>query len=173
MPTHERSSLSQRAVAAAFYGFKAFMVMGALVSGIDLLVEIGTQLIAEGVCALGRRKLALGEDANNNNHHYHHHHHHHSAGAAPNHDTYAGAVESMVYAYGSVERFQREVTDFAQFSRELSWRLTQHGDVTSGGDMATVGRVYLQFVECDLDGSGDVSIEEFITFCSKMDVSRE
>lgn len=28
MPTHERSSLSQRAVAAAFYGFKAFMVMG-------------------------------------------------------------------------------------------------------------------------------------------------
>ncbi|CAM9135667.1 unnamed protein product, partial [Laminaria digitata] len=39
--------------------------------------------------------------------------------------------------------------------------------------MATAERVYLQFVECDLDGSGDISIEEFITFCSNMDVSRE
>ena len=139
---------------------------------IELLVNIGTQLLAEGVSALARRThQALGPSTSNNNSSNNNNPQH--ADPAHNHDTYAGAVAKMVYAYGSVERFQREVTNFAQFSRQLSRRLTQHGDATSGDAMATAERVYLQFVECDLDGSGDISIEEFVVFCSKMDVSEE
>ena len=148
---------------------QAFPVTGC----IELLVNIGTQLLAEGVSALARRThQALGPSTSNNNDNNNNSNHHH-ADDSRSHDTYAGAVANMVYAYGSVERFQREVTNFAQFSRQLSRRLTQHGDATSGDAMATAERVYLQFVECDLDGSGDISIEEFVVFCGKMDVSQE
>ena len=132
--------------------------------------RLGTKLLSEGVSALARRRQqALGPSTSNRNNNKNHQH----ADATPYHDTYAGAVANMVHSYGSVERFKKEVTNFEQFSRQLSTQLTLHGDATGGDAMATAERVFRQFGECDRDGSGYISVEEFVVFSSKMDVSEE
>ena len=145
-----------------------------MTGGIDLLVNLGTQLLPEGVSVVARRThKALGPSTSSNNNNNNNNNSNQHADDSRSPDTYAGAVANMVCAYGSVERFQREVTNFAQFSRQLSTQLTLQGDATGGDAMTTAERVFRRFGECDRDGSGYISVEEFVVFCSKMDVSEE
>ena len=78
-----------------------------------------------------------------------------------------------MHEHGSVEGFQNGVPNFDQFAGKLSAHLTLCGDPVGGEAMATAESVYLQFVECDQDGSGDISIEEFVSFYRVMDMSEE
>lgn len=162
-----------------------------MTGGMDILVGIGTELLVEGICALGRRAQrpsGQGNGSNNGNHITHVHHHtyitnnynhsnnsnsNNNAQAVPDRAMYARAIEGMVNSHGSVENFQREITNFGQFSGELSTQLQLHGDREGGEAMATAARLYRQFQDCDLDRSGGVSIEEFIVFCDGMGLSRE
>ena len=94
----------------------------ALSSGIDVLVRIGAQLVVEGVCAIERRSHAQGEHndneitavitKNNNSNNNNNDHNNHIVGATAEQAVYARAIESMVHAYGGVERFQKGVTIF-------------------------------------------------------------
>lgn len=157
-----------------------------------MLVGIGTQLIAEGISYLGRRSQgASGQGGGNNCNNTTHVHNHtyitnnynnsdnsssnSNAQAITDRATYAQAIESMVRPHGSVENFQRGggMTDFGEFSGELSRQLDIHGDEAGGEAMRTVASIYRQFQECDTDRSGDVSMEEFVEFCKGLGVSRE
>ena len=85
-----------------------------------------------------------------------------------------GSPSGMLSARGAADFLTRSTKWLAILFVVLSIGLAAVAVETTGGDaIATAESAYLQFGECDLDGSGDISIEEFVVFCGKMDVSQE
>ncbi|CAM9535502.1 unnamed protein product [Scytosiphon promiscuus] len=132
--------------AAAYWGYKAFQAMRVCSGDVTVVAEIATELLAEGVCA----------------------------GAVANPGMVVEAVEAVVDSYGGMKAFRTNVTNFAQFSGALSKQLNSDGKPqTDGKMMDSSQRLYNSFVECDSDGSGGVSKEEYVFFCSRQGVPRD
>ena len=77
------------------------------------------------------------------------------------------AVGNVVSLHDGINGFRSSITNFSKFSRTLANQLELCGDKADSATLVTVDRHYNMFMECDLDGSGGVSLEEYVIFCSK------
>lgn len=135
----------KNAGAAAYWGYKAFQAIRVCSGDVTALAELGAELLAEGMCA----------------------------GIVANPGMIVEAVENIVSLNGGVKSFRKNVTNFAQFSQALAKQLSANGDAsTDGATMESAERIYKMFTECDRDGSGGVSMEEYVFFCHREGVPK-
>lgn len=87
-------------------------------------------------------------------------------------DTLVNAFDSVINLHGGLKKFRARITNFSLFSRVLSKQLLSCGDKKNSKTLETADRFYRMFMECDLDNSGGVSLEEYVVFCSKEGVPR-
>ena len=82
--------------------------------------------------------------------------------------------KKMIEAFKQVVSFHKgfrsSITNFSQFCRAMSKQLALCGAKTDSATLVIVDQHYNTFMECDRDGSGGVSLEEYIIFCSKQGV---
>lgn len=83
------------------------------------------------------------------------------------------AIDRTFSLHGGIEDFRRSVKNFAHFSRQLARQLRGRGNHSEGDAMESAERIYEKFMECDLDNSGGVSLDEFVYFCDREGVPRE
>lgn len=86
--------------------------------------------------------------------------------------TLSDAFDSAISLYGGLKNFKGTITNFSLFSRVLSKQLLSNGEKKTSKTLEAADRYYCMFMECDVDKSGGVSLEEYVVFCSKEGVPR-
>ena len=89
------------------------------------------------------------------------------AGVVADPEKLVQAVENVVNLHDGIKGFRSSITNFSLFSQALAKQLALCGDKVDSATLVTVDRHYNMFMECDRDGSGGVSLEEYVIFCSK------
>ncbi|CAB1108445.1 unnamed protein product [Ectocarpus sp. CCAP 1310/34] len=148
-PTKDLSQLSKfrNGGSAAYWGYKAFQALRLCSGDVTTLVEIAAELLDQGLCA----------------------------GLVANPGMIFEAVQAVVSAYGGIQSFRKNVKNFAQFSEALSKQLNADGKTqTNGRAMDSAEHLYTMFTQacCDSDGSGGISVEEYVYFCGREGIPR-
>ena len=89
------------------------------------------------------------------------------AGIASDPEILIQAVQTVVSMHHGMKGFTSSVTSFSQFYRALSKQLALCGDKVNSATLVIADQHYNTFMECDRNGSGGVSLEEYVIFCSK------
>lgn len=82
------------------------------------------------------------------------------------------SVESVISSYGEAADVLKTMRDFGRFAGELADELVKRDSSVAAEAMIEAREIYERFVECDTDGSGTVSKEEFASFAAGMDMER-
>ncbi|CAN0441513.1 unnamed protein product [Ascophyllum nodosum] len=133
------TSKLRNAGAMAYWGYKAFQALRACSGDVTVIAEIAGELLGQGLIA----------------------------GVVADPEKLVQAVENVVNLHDGIKGFRSSITNFSLFSQALAKQLALCGDKVDSATLVTVDRHYNMFMECDRDGSGGVSLEEYVIFCSK------
>ena len=82
------------------------------------------------------------------------------------------AVEHVISLAINATKVKNNMSDFKKFAEQLGEELNRNHSRKGQEMMNEAQRVFTTFSECDTDGNGVISREEFIHFCAVYGVSR-
>lgn len=83
----------------------------------------------------------------------------------------ASSIESVVSSYGDADDRFEKMHDFGDFAGKLVDELNSRDRDGAAVLMSEARGIYGTFVDCDVDGSGTISKEEFIAFVGELGMS--
>eukprot|EP00903_Cladosiphon_okamuranus_P015070 g13941.t1 len=142
MPDPKNASKLENGAKTAYWGYKAFQALAVMSGDFTALGEIGAECFTEGLCESVMADPGMVVDA----------------------------AEAVKGAHGGMKAFQKGAKNFLKYKGALS------NQVNSGGGpqidhrtLESAGDLYSKFTA---DGSGGVSLEEYVNFSAREGVPR-